>query len=101
MSRLLPLLLLPSQLTVLKHLLSAKHFVDAVPTTVLQVRRKLGRGAWVAQAVKRLPSAQVMIPGSWDRAPHGAPCLAGSLLLPLPLPLPLLFPLLVLSHSFK
>uniref|UniRef100_A0A452RZK8 C2H2-type domain-containing protein n=1 Tax=Ursus americanus TaxID=9643 RepID=A0A452RZK8_URSAM len=27
-----------------------------------------------------------MVPGSWDRAPHPAPCLAGSLLLPLPLP---------------
>ena len=25
---------------------------------------------WVAQSVKPLPSAQVMIPGSWDRAPH-------------------------------
>ena len=44
------------------------------------------KGAWVAQLVKRLPSAQVMIPGSWDRAPHGVPCSAGSLLLPLPLP---------------
>ena len=42
--------------------------------------------------VKRLPSAQVMIPGSWDRAPHRAPCSEGSLLLPLPLPL-LVFPL--------
>ena len=43
-------------------------------------------GAWVAQLVKRLPSAQVMVPGSWDRAPHRAPCSAGSLLLPPPLP---------------
>ncbi|XP_034849345.1 sorting nexin-6 isoform X2 [Mirounga leonina] len=24
--------------------------------------------------IKHLPSAQVMIPGSWDRAPHRAPC---------------------------
>ena len=40
--------------------------------------------AWVTQSVKHLPLAQVMIPGSWDRALHGAPCLAGSLLLPLP-----------------
>ncbi|CAD7677121.1 unnamed protein product [Nyctereutes procyonoides] len=47
------------------------------------------QGAWVAQSVKPLPSAQVMIPGSWDRAPHGTPCSAGSLLLPLPFPLPL------------
>ena len=44
--------------------------------------------------VKRLPLAQGMIPGSWERAPHRAPCLAGSLLLPLPLPL-LVFPLAV------
>jgi len=26
------------------------------------------RDAWVAQSVKCLPSAQVMIPGTWDRA---------------------------------
>ena len=51
------------------------------------------RGAWVTQSVKHLPSAQVMIPGSWDRAPHQAPCSAGRLLLPLSL----LLPLLVLS----
>ena len=37
-------------------------------------------GAWVAQWVKPLPSAQVMISGSWDRVPHRALCLAGSLL---------------------
>ena len=29
-----------------------------------------GRGAWVAQSVKCLPSAQVIISGSWDRALH-------------------------------
>ena len=40
-------------------------------------------GTWVAQAVKPLPSAQVMIKGSWDRAQHQAPCSAESLLLPL------------------
>ena len=27
-------------------------------------------GTWVAQLVKWLPSAQVMIPASWDRVPH-------------------------------
>ena len=27
------------------------------------------RGAWVAQSVKHLPSARVMISGSWDQAP--------------------------------
>ena len=43
-------------------------------------------GAWVAQSVECLPSAQVMSPGSWDRAPHRAPCSMESLLLPLLLP---------------
>ena len=55
-------------------------------------------GARVAQSVKRLPSAQVVTPGSWDRFPHGAPCSVGSLLLSLPLPTA---PLLVLSLSNK
>ena len=32
------------------------------------------RGSWVAQSVKRLPWAQVMIPVSWDQAPFGTPC---------------------------
>ena len=31
-------------------------------------------GAWVAQSVKHLPLAQVMISGSWDQSPHQAPC---------------------------
>ena len=26
-------------------------------------------GSWVAQLVKHLPSAQVVVPGSWNRAP--------------------------------
>ena len=48
------------------------------------------QGVWVAQSVKHLPLAQVMI--SWDQVPLQAPCLAGSLLLPLPLRLrPLVF----------
>ena len=38
------------------------------------------RGTWVAQWVKPLPLAQVMISGSWDRAPHRALCSTGSLL---------------------
>ena len=37
--------------------------------------------------VERLPSAQGVIPGSWDQVPIGLP--AGSLLLPLPVYLPL------------
>ena len=32
---------------------------------------------WVAQLVKRLPSDQVMISGSWGEFPSGAPCSAG------------------------
>ena len=31
-------------------------------------------GAWVAQSVEHLPSAQVVIPGSWDQVPHWVPC---------------------------
>ena len=41
------------------------------------------QGCLVTQLVKHLPSAQVMISGSWDQAPHPAPCFVGSLLLPL------------------
>ena len=52
-------------------------------------------GAWVAQAVKHLPLAWVMISGSWDQVLHRAPCSEGRPLLPLPLPLCLL----VLSHE--
>ena len=37
----------------------------------------------MAQLVKHLPSAQIMIPGSWVQALNQAPCSAGSLLLPL------------------
>ena len=44
--------------------------------------------AWVSQLVKHLPSAQVMISGSWDQTLHWAPYSVGSLLLSLPLPLP-------------
>ena len=55
----------------------------------------------MAQSVKHLPSAQVMIPGSWDQAPHWASYSAGSLLLPLPLPLPLLVSSLSLYLSLS
>ena len=39
------------------------------------------RGTWVAQMVKHLLLAQVMILGSWDQAPCQAPHSVGSLLL--------------------
>ena len=58
-------------------------------------------GTWVAQWVKHLPSAQIMIPGSWDGAPHGDPCSSGNLLLLLPLPLSLLMLSLSLSQINK
>lgn len=44
-------------------------------------------GAWMAQLVKHLPLAQVMILGSWDWAPCQTLCSAGSILFPLPLSL--------------
>ena len=40
------------------------------------------RGTWVAQSVKHLPLAQVMISVSWDQTPRQALCSAGSLLRP-------------------
>ena len=57
------------------------------------------RGAWVAQSVKRLPSTQVMILGSWDQALHHAPCSVGRACFSFSLCLKL--PLLVLSFSVK
>ena len=53
-------------------------------------------GTWEAQLVKHLLSAQVMILGSWDRAPHQAPCSVGAYSF-----LPLLLPLLVLNISLS
>ena len=59
--------------------------------------KNAGQGCLGGSVVKRLPSARVLISGSWNQALHRAPCLAGSLLLPLSLPL-LVFPL---SFSVK
>ena len=56
-------------------------------------------GHLVAQSIKLLPSAQVMIPESWEWAPGQTPCSVGSLLFPFLLPLPLL--VLFLSLSLK
>ena len=47
-------------------------------------------GTWVAQWIKHLPSARVMIPGFWNQASCLAPDSVGNLLLPLPLPLSVL-----------
>ena len=44
------------------------------------------RGAQVSQLVKHLPSAQVMIPESWDQASHPALGSSGSWLFSFPLP---------------
>ena len=55
--------------------------------------------SWVAQVVERLPSAQVMMLGSWDRAPHQGPCMEKSLLISLPLPFPLLVVFVSLSNK--
>ena len=65
-------------------------------------RKKVGMGTWVAQWVERPPSAHVMIPGSWDRAPCRAPCSVGNLLLPFLLTHPLLMfsPSLSLSNQY-
>ena len=64
-----------------------------VPEAEILIR--IIRGAWVAQWVKHLPFARVMIPGSWDPASRRAPCSVRSLLLPL------LIPLLVLPLSLS
>ena len=54
--------------------------------TIFVLKNGHFRGAWVAQSLKCLPSAQVMIPGSWDPVLHQGPCSVGALLLPLPCP---------------
>ena len=55
---------------------------------------------WVAQSVKSLPLAQVMISGSWDGAHIGLHAQReGSLLLPLPLPRPSLIHIMLSNIS--
>ena len=68
-----------------------------VCTRSLSFKTNKHGGAWVAQSVRRLTSAQVTISWSWVRAPHRAPCWhlrAWSLLPILCLPLSLLLPFL-------
>ena len=60
-----------------------------------QIFNNQQRGTWVAQSVKHLPLAQVMISGSWDGAPCQGPCSVGSLFLPLSL---LLHPPFLIMH---
>ena len=45
----------------------------------------IGEPVWLS-GLKPLPSAQVMVPGSWDRAPRRALCSVESLLSPFSLP---------------
>ena len=75
--------------------LQASHLHTSIPSKngKEKVRKRVSWSAWVAQWVKHLPLALVMIPGSWDPAPCPSPCSVRSLLLTLPL----LLPLLVLS----
>ena len=59
------------------------------------------RSAGVAQSVKHLPSAWVMIPGSGDSVQLRSPWSAENLLLPLPFPSLVLSGSISLSNKFK
>ena len=62
----------------------------------------LGAPAWLSQSsIRLLILAQVMISGSWDRVPRGAPCLVELASLPLSLPFPMLALSLALSLSLS
>ena len=62
-----------------------------------------GVSGWLSGlSLTHLPWVQVMIPESWDRALHQAPCSTGRLLLPLPLPsLSLSYTLSQINKIFK
>ena len=64
-------------------------FTSRVRETILEIsnlkNQNSGVPGWMAQSVKHLSSAGVMISRSWDQAPHWALCSVGSLLHLLPL----------------
>ena len=54
---------------IIRHKLPRTHMIlfgTAKSLNIKKIKIKNIRGTKVAQLVKRLPSAQVMIPGSWD-----------------------------------
>ena len=55
------------------------------PGSELGIEREMGRMPGWGSAVEHLPSAQGVIPGSWDRVPHQAPCMEPASPLPLSL----------------
>ena len=74
----------------LKKLKIELHYYSAIALLSIypedtNVKKGVG-GAWVAQWLKPLPLAQIMISGSWVPVPRRALCSAGSLLPPLSLP---------------
>ena len=81
-----------------KYCLSREVRAAKFVTHVFSVLNLPERGHLGGSVVEHLPSAEVMILGSWDRVPHLAP--AGSLLLPLPLSLPLSVCLSLINKIF-
>ena len=68
-------LLLPSPNThflLLEVIIVIEFFIAIIPYSLFNhlFLDSVNQGAWVAQSVKHLPLAQVMISGSWDQAPH-------------------------------
>ena len=65
------------------------HFLVSAFMKVKRKQRKLiFRGPWVAQLVKHLPSAQVVITGGLGSSPTSGSLFGEESLLPLPLPFP-------------
>ena len=93
----IPLLIFHFQILNLQQISSKKKTACLFRIEVMLLKDGVSQSTWVAQLVKHLLSAQVMISGSWDLGLCQAPCSAGSLLLPLPL----LHPLLVFSLSLS